>query len=645
MTGGRRGVLARILPAAAADSGGGADKASDRPGGGFARPLSSQPRRLHQAVQFAFPQRHAIAIIVALTLTVAAVNAIEPLILKSVFDELSAQQGGRMLVVGIAALAACAVLREVMDGAANWLTWRTRLGLQYALLEATVGKLHKMPLRMQRSEGIGAIMTRLDRSIQGFTNAVSLILFNVLPSIIFLCIAVVIMFNLDWRLALVVLVFAPMPALIAMRAGPEQTRRERTLLDRWAHIYSRFNEVLSGIMVVRSFAMEDVEKSRFLRDVSAANRVVIRGVATDTGYGAASNLSIAVARLWAIGLGAYLAVNGQITIGTVIAFLGYVGGLFGPVQGLSGIYSSLRKAVVSLDEIFGILNVQEHLGDSAGATELTDVRGDIRFENVRLRYEQEGRPLIDGISLHVEPGQTLAIVGPSGSGKTTLMALLMRFYDPQEGRILIDGRDVRTIRQSSLRKNIGVVLQDPLLFNDTIRANIAYGRPNATDEQIAAAARAAHAEEFINRLPDRYDSLVGERGSLLSVGERQRITIARALLKDPPILVLDEATSALDAESEEAVQDALHVLIRRRTTFVIAHRLATVVNADCIIVLKDGKIVERGTHAALLRAGGYYASLVRRQSRGLIANDLDPGFPPEPMELADRPESVPPGGL
>ena len=610
--------------------------------GGFAHLHSlDKSLRLYRAIQFAFPQRHVIAAIAALTFVTAVLNAVEPLLIKSVFDDLTARHA-RPLVVSIIALGWLALAREAFEGTSNWLTWRARISLQYALLEATIGKLHKMPLRMQRSEGVGAIMTRLDRSIQGFTNAVSLILFNVLPSLIFLLIATFVMFRLDWRLALLVLVFAPMPALVAMRAGPEQTRRERALLDRWAHIYSRFNEVLSGIMVVRSFAMEDAEKSRFLGDVSAANQVVIRGVATDSGYGAASNLSIAFARLSAIVCGTYLAWNGQITLGTVIAFLGYVGGLFGPVQGLSGVYSSLRKAAVSLDEIFGILNVQEHLGDSSEATDIADVRGAVRFEAVEFRYEQAARPLLKGITLEVMAGQSLAIVGPSGSGKTTLMALLMRFYDPDSGRISIDGRDLRTVRQSSLRRNIGVVLQDPLLFNDTIRANIAYGRPEASDAEIVAAARAAHAQGFIERMPDQYDTVVGERGGALSVGERQRITIARALLKNPAILVLDEATSALDAESEEAVQKALDNLKRQRTTFIIAHRLATVVHADRIIVLKEGEIIESGTHTSLMQAGGYYASLVRRQSAGLIANDVDPSAGFDGTGYTDYSKPVPP---
>lgn len=577
--------------------------------------------RLHEAVRFAFPQRNAIFIIVGLTLCVAGLNAIEPLILKFVFDELAGLRQLRVVVEAVLLLGGLAVCREVLDAVANWLTWRTRIGLQYALLEAVIGKLHRMPLRMQRSEGVGAILTRLDRSIQAFVAAVAQLLFNVLPTVSFLAIAIWIMFRLDWRLAAVVLFFAPLPALVAVRAAPEQTRREKVLLDRWARIYSRFNEVLSGILIVRSFAMEDAEKSRFLADVGKANQVVVRGVATDAGYSAASNLVVSLARLAAIGVGALLALQGSITVGTIVAFLGYVGGLFGPVQGLSGAYQNLRRASVSLDEISRMLNLQETLGDSPDAVDLTHVHGGVVFENVSFRYEAAGHPLLENVSLEVKPGEMVAIVGPSGSGKTTMMALLMRFYDPVRGRILIDGQDIRRVKQSSLRRNIGVVLQDPLLFNDTVRANIAYSRPEASLAEIEAAAMAANADRFIARLPDGYDAEVGERGGLLSVGERQRLTIARALLKDAPILVLDEATSALDAESEELVQGAIERLMYGRTCFVIAHRLSTVINADRIIVLKDGRIIESGTHVELLQQNGYYTSLVKRQSLGVIPND------------------------
>lgn len=590
--------------------------------------MREQARRaygFHDAVKFAFPQRYPILFIVALTVVTAASNAVEPLVLKIIFDAIGTTGDRRTLFAALAVLCGLAIIREAANGASNWLTWRTRMGLQYALLEATVGKLFKMPLRLQRSEGVGAIMTRLDRGIQGLTQAIALVLFGVLPSIMFLLIAVWIMFQLEWRLALLVLLFVPLPALLASFAAPEQTRRERTLLDRWVGIYSRFNEALSGIVTVRSFAMEEAEKDRFLQNVATANQVVIRGVARDARYAAASNLAVAVARIAAIASGAYLALRGDITVGTIVAFLGYLGGLFGPVQGLSETYQGIRRASVSLDEVFSIINIEEQLGDSPEATEPPELEGHIQFDNVHFRYEPSSRPLIDGISFDVRAGETIGIVGPSGSGKTTLMALLMRFYDPQQGVILVDGKNLKTLKQSAVRRRVGVVLQDPLLFNDTVRANIAYGRPSATALEVEAAAIAANAHDFIMRLPLGYDTVVGERGGFLSVGERQRITIARALIRNPPILILDEATSSLDAESEALVQSAIDKLIEGRTTFVIAHRLSTVIDADRILVLKEGRITESGTHAALMQQNGYYASLVNRQQRTIRNDGEAPG--------------------
>jgi ATP-binding cassette subfamily B protein len=573
---------------------------------------------------FTLPHKRAVVGITVFTLVVAALNATEPLILKLIFDGLEKTRELRALWIGVALLVGLAIVREAIGAWTNSVTWHTRLGIHFALLESTVGRLHRMPLRMQRSEGVGAIMTRLDRGIQGFINAVTQLLFSVFPAIVYLVISVVIMLRLEWRLALLLLAFAPLPAVIAAIATPEQAQRERTLLDRWAKIYSRFNEVLSGIVTVRSFAMEDLEKERFLREVAAANSVVVSGVRSDSGFAAAGNLVVALARIATICGGGWLIVRGDITVGTLVALLGYVGGLFGPVQGLSGVYQTLKKAQASLDEIFGILDVQEHLGDAPHAVDVPAVRGAVDFEDVTFRYEQGERPLLNGVTLSVRPGEVIAIVGPSGSGKTTMMALLMRFYDPVSGTIRIDGRDLRDLKQSSVRRAIGVVLQDPLLFNDSVRNNIAYGWPDASPAEIEAAARAANAHEFITRLPEGYDTSVGERGNRLSVGERQRVTIARALIKNPQIIILDEATSSLDAESEALVQGAIEQLMRGRTTFVIAHRLATVVNADRIIVLRDGRIAESGTHAELMRIDGYYASLVKQQTKGLIQNVGEP---------------------
>ncbi|HZV34211.1 MAG TPA: ABC transporter ATP-binding protein, partial [Verrucomicrobiae bacterium] len=405
--------------------------------------------RLRRAMGFAFPYRRAVLGILGITLLLAAANAVEPLVLKSIFDNLAGHKIVRGFVIGIGILVGLGFFREAATAVTNWMTWHTRLGIHYELLESTVERLHRMPLSFHRNEGVGAIMTRLDRSIQGFIGAVNQILFSIFPAVLYLLIALVIMVRLNWKLALIVCAFLPLPAIIAALGGPEQNRRERTLLDQWSKIYSRFNEVLSGIVTVRSFSMEDAEKKRFLKDVHAANQVVIRGVGIDSGLGAATNLAVTAARITAIAFGGMLVLQDRLSLGTLVAFLGFVGGLFGPVQGLTTIYQTIQKAYVSLDEIFSILDVQEHLGDAPDAAEVAGVRGEVAIQGLKFRYERNSRPLLQGIDLHVNPGETVAIVGPSGSGKTTLMALLMRFYDPDEGSILLDGRDLRTLKQRS----------------------------------------------------------------------------------------------------------------------------------------------------------------------------------------------------
>jgi ATP-binding cassette subfamily B protein len=579
-------------------------------------PAAPQPRLIRRALAQLAPHRRPVGGILALTLLGTALAACEPLALKHVFDGL-ADRSPRTVAIAVAVLVALALLREGGGALSNWLTWRTRLRIHYQLTEATVGRLHGLPVAFHRREGVGAVMTRLDRGIQGFVNALHEIAFNALPAAVYLVISAVVLLRLDVRLAGVVLLFAPLPALVAAYAAPAQTRRERALLDRWARIYSRFNEVLSGIVTVKSFAMEHAEQRRFLSDVSGANDVVERGVAFDSGVSAAQSLSAAAARLVVLGLGGALVLRGEVTAGTLVAVLGYVGGLFAPVQGLAGVYRTLQTARVSLGHVFDILDAEDSVPDAPQAVESGPLRGDVRFEGVRFSFAG-GPTLLDGIDLHVRPGEVVALVGPSGAGKTTLVTLLQRFYDPAAGRVLIDGRDLRTLKQRSVRAQIGAVLQDALLFDETVRENIAYGRPEASLDDVVRAAKAAHAHEFIERLPQGYDTRVGERGCRLSAGERQRIAIARALLKDPAILVLDEPTSALDAESEALVQEAIDRVMAGRTTFAIAHRLSTVVHADRILVLRHGRIVEQGTHAELLRRGGYYASLVARQTRGLI---------------------------
>jgi ATP-binding cassette subfamily B protein len=318
-----------------------------------------------------------------------------------------------------------------------------------------------------------------------------------------------------------------------------------------------------------------------------------------------------------LALGGYLTLRGEITVGTLVAFLGYIGGLFGPVQGLTNAYQTFRRVSVSLETIYNILDADDLVGDRPGASAVNRLKGEVEFQSVSFGYKP-GSAVLRNITLTARPGETIALVGPSGSGKTTLATLLQRFYSVSAGAILIDGVNIQDMTQHSLRSQIGVVFQDAHLFNDTVRANIAYGRPQATQAEVEAAARAAHAHEFIMSLPAGYDTVVRERGTRLSGGQRQRIAIARALLKNPPILVLDEATSALDSESERLIQQALKTLLSGRTAFVIAHRLSTVRDADRIVVMKEGEITEVGSHAELMARGSYYATLVARQTTGFL---------------------------
>jgi ATP-binding cassette subfamily B protein len=570
-----------------------------------------------RSFQFIHPYRRKLTGVVALALLLAALSAIDPLVMKYLFDELS--RGGSMtpFALTMVGLAGLELARAGLQAWLGVLSWDVRLGVDYTVREQVMGKLNSLPMSYHQGESVGASMNRINAGINGCVTAFCEAAFNLLPTLLYLALSITAMLRMEWHLALVVIFFAPIPAVIGAWAAPEQMQRERRLVERWNSIYGRFNEVLAGMMTVKGFAMEEEEKRRFLEGVRQGNDVVRRGVRIDNQTGSLRSFAATAARLSALALGGYFVSRGAMTVGTLVAFLGYIGGLFGPVQGLTNTYQTVRRATVSLEAIFGILDADDVIADTPGAADIKLARGEVEFRNVSFGYRPSSA-VLRNINLTAHPGETIALIGPSGSGKTTLTNLLQRFYHVSDGSITVDGVDIREMTQHSLRSQIGVVFQDPHLFNDTVRANIAYGRPDATQAQVEAAAQAAQAHEFIMELPEGYETVVQERGSRLSVGQRQRIAIARALLKDPPILILDEATSALDTESERLIQRALKALLHGRTAFVIAHRLSTVRDADRIIVIREGEISETGNHSELLAQGGYYASLVSRQAEGFL---------------------------
>ena len=389
-------------------------------------------------------------------------------------------------------------------------------------------------------------------------------------------------------------------------------------------VNARLQDNLSGIRVIKAFAREDAEQAAFERINHGYLSDNIEAVKLRASFFSFVRWIASFGNTVTIGYGAWLILQGQFTIGGLIAYRGYGRYFFGPIDDLTQINDTIQRAVAAGDRLFQVLDAPVTVTDRPDAPALPPVRGEITFDSVSFRYRPEDTerpPVLDELSLTIRPGQTAALVGSSGAGKSTIFALVSRFWDPTEGRVLIDGHDISHVTQDSLRRQIAAVQQETFLFGLSVRDNIRYGRPEASDEDVEAAARSANAHEFIADLPQGYDTLVGERGVKLSGGQRQRLSVARAFLADPRILLLDEATSAVEPESERIIQDAIEHLMRGRTTIIAAHRLSTVRHADVIFVLDHGHLAEAGTHEELLRQSGRYASLVRQQ-QGIFDDNI-----------------------
>ena len=588
------------------------------------------PGTLRRVGGFARPYRRQLIVFISLILIEAGLGAMTPLVYRQIIDVGIADQRTR-LVVGLAAvLVGLAVAGAAISLTQRWFSARIGEGLIFDLRTAVFDHVQRQPVAFFTRTQTGSLVSRLNSDVIGAQQAFTSTLSNVIGSAAALVAPLVAMFFLSWQITAMALVLLPLFLLPARRLAPKLSAitRERYQVDAamGQTMTERFN--VSGALLVKLFGRPAEESATFAR---RAGRVRDIGVTTSM-YSTVVMVSLALVAALATalvyGVGGVFVVEGTLAIGTLVALTAYLNRLYGPITALSSAQVDVMTTLVSFERVFEVLDLQPAIDELPGATPLPDGPTSVEFDTVSFRYpsasevslaslesidadrlsSEPGAMLLRDLSFRIEPGQMVALVGPSGAGKTTVAGLVSRLYDATGGTVRLAGDDVRTATIASVRERVGVVSQDAHLFHDTLRSNLLYARPDATEDELVEALRAAQVWDLVAELPDGLDTLVGDRGHRLSGGEKQRLAIARLLLKDPSVVVLDEATAHLDSESEAAVQRALSAALEGRTSLVIAHRLATVRDADLILVLESGRIVERGTHDQLL-----YAELVRTQ--------------------------------
>jgi subfamily B ATP-binding cassette protein MsbA len=542
---------------------------------------------------------------------VAALTATLAFLIKPAVDYMFFEKNFQMLLLLPVAVALVFLAKGFCDYGQYYLMAFVGQSVIRDLRERMFMKLEEMSVGFFVRHSTGELLSRLNNDVAMVQGAVTSAVTGIVRDSLTVVFLVVVCFYRDFVLAMIAMVVFPLAIYPLLSFGKRLKRYSRRMLVSMEDITERLNETITGIRIVKAFAMEDYERTRF----QAVNetlfnafmrRFKVRALSNPVmetlgGFGASAILFY----------GGYQVLNGISSPGTFFSFLGGLVMLYEPIKRINEVNLLVQEGIAAGERMFSLLDTEPDVQDRPGARTLDEVKQAVIYENVSFSYA--GEPVLKGINLKVEVDEAVAIVGESGVGKSTLLDLLPRFYDVTAGRILIDGIDVRDFTQRSLREKIGIVTQQTILFDDTIRNNIAYGRPDLPLEMVMQAADAAHAHDFVSALPDGYDTMIGENGIKLSGGERQRIAIARALLKNPPILILDEATSNLDTDSERAVQQAIEELMRGRTTLVVAHRLSTIRNADRIYVLKDGRVAEEGSHDELLARDGEFARLHNMQ--------------------------------
>ncbi|WP_318247387.1 ABC transporter ATP-binding protein [Priestia flexa] len=494
---------------------------------------------------------------------------------------------------------------------AQWVSSKVLYDIRNQLFD----HIQKLSLRYYSNTRVGEIISRVINDVEQTKNFVITGLMNVWLDMFTIVIAIIIMFTMNVPLTLVSIILLPLYALSVRYFYGRLRHLTRVRSQALAEVQGHLHERVQGISVIRSFAIENHEQAQF----DDQNRNFLQKAIDHTNWNAKTfavvNTITDLAPLIVIAFAGYQVINENLSIGTMVAFVGYIDRLYNPLRRLVNSSTTLTQSVASMDRMFEFIDEQYDIVDSPNAKDALEIKGAVQFNNVSFAYEEDEYILHD-INLDVEQGKSVAFVGMSGGGKSTIISLIPRFYDVSSGEILIDGVNVKDYQTKNLRDQIGIVLQDTVLFSDTIRNNILLGKPGATDEDVVAAAKAANAHDFIMKLPNGYDTKVGERGMKLSGGQKQRVSIARVFLKNPPILIFDEATSALDLESEHYIQETLEKLAKERTTFIVAHRLSTITHVDEIVLVQDGKVVEQGSHGELMKKKGYYYDLFTVQQLG-----------------------------
>jgi len=618
------------------------------------RPQVSLPL-LRRVAGYARPYARKVLTILATLLVISGLSLLPPLLIRDLLDHALPDRDVSRLNLLALGMVAVPVVNGLLGVAQRFASASIGEGIIFDLRRALYAHLQRMSLRFYTHTQVGELMSRLNNDVIGAQRAITGTLVTILSNIFALIATMAIMIGLEWRLTLLGVAILPLFILPARRVGNVLRRVARRSMESNARMNALMNETLniSGALLVKLFGRYESEVQRFQERAAEVREIGVQQAVIGRWFFLALSLVSAVGSALVFWLGGHLVLRGSFTIGTIVAFSAYLSNLYGPLMAMTNARVELATSMVSFERVFEVLDLPIEIKDRPGAVRLARVEGHLRFEKVSFNYQEakgaaegleelwrfawsgqstympprvpregDGTERLKGesprwalrdISFEVRPGEVAALVGPSGAGKTTLTYLIPRLYDPTEGRVLLDGYDLREISLDSLSGQIGMVTQETFLFHASLRDNIIYAKPDATQQELQQACKAANIHDFIAALPEGYDTIVGERGYRLSGGERQRVAIARVLLKNPRVLVLDEATSHLDSQSEALIQEAMQRARQGRTSIVIAHRLSTVMDADQILVMDQGRLVEQGTHEDLLDQDGLYADLYRTQ--------------------------------